>query len=514
MAGEAVKVQTVLIPAPTGGVNYVDNPTALQPNEARFLQNYFVYPWGIQQRSRELTHLSVTYASCKFFPYYKDGVDQMVIYKSGDFYQLDSQEDTTPTSIGVATRTGLVPQACYFNKRIFFFNAKEIPVNFTISAGTGADASFTGPTGGGTNLGYGWSYKSRMYAFERVDYDAAANPTRVWYTGVDAISGAMTSVDFGSIFSQSGSLSCGFSWSVNQGIQSEELFCLVSDSGEMLIYSGDYPASPNWQLIARIKVPAPTAYSNKRILKIGLETYLNTIIGLVPMSQIFASRVGTGLEVAALTRKLGPRPIGDPYLASSNIMGGEFAFSVGDLGVLALNVETGSWSYLKFSGIPTDVCVLGNYLYFSMTSGVSRIALTKYYHYFDTNAENSAQSYARAIWKTPFVDLGTEKKKKISRVKVIGTDLSTALSFKNTVYCKADYDDSLSDTTGPTLGLDSASTTTVDSSLKASPERPYFQELRPPGVGSRISFCFNKLPENVLNEIYGLEATYEVGGLY
>lgn len=508
MAGEAVKVQPFFMPAPTGGLNYVDNPATLPPTEARALQNYLVFPWGIQQRSKEESHLSSTYSNCYFYPYWDAGIEKMIIYKSGDFLRLDSEVDTTPTNIGVGTRTGLTPQSCYFNKRVFFFNAKEIPVNFTISAGTGANASFTGPTGGGTDLGYGWTYKSRMYAFEKIDYNASAVPTKVWYTGVDAISGAMTSVDYASIFTHNCSLKAGFSWSVNQGIQSEELFCLLGDTGEMLIYSGDSPEAPNWQLIARINLPLPL--DNDKILKVGQETYINTVRGLLPMSQLFTARVGTGLEQSSLSRKLGELNLGKSAITRWS----PFAFIVGNNGVFCLNYEIGSWSYLKFSGAITDVGCVGPNLYVSNSSGVSRMALPRGSHYVNGNAENSGTEATRAIWKTPFLDLGNQQKKKISRIKVAGADLSLSTSFKNTVYLKADFDDDSTSSTPATLGLDTKTTTTNDNSVNYMLKRLYEQELRPPGSGSRISLCFNKIPTSELNEIHGLEIMWEIGGLY
>jgi hypothetical protein len=507
MAGEAQKVQSYFFPAPTGGLNYVDNPAFMPITEARALQNYLVFPWGIQQRSKEEAHISNTYANASIYPYWKDGVEKMIIYKSGQLYKLDNETDTTPTSLAITTRTASAPQACYFNKRIFFFNKKEVPVVYTISSETAADSSFTGPTSGGTALGYGFSYKSRMYMIEQNANVTGATPTNVWYTDVDAVSGALTSIDFGSILANYGSLVAGFSWSVNQGIASEELFCLLADNGEMLIYSGDSPEAPNWQLIARIQVPVPL--ENDRITKIGQETYINTVRGVLPMSQIFASRVGNATEQASLSRKLGEVNLGKSCVSRWS----PFAFFTGSNGVYALNYENGSWSYLKFSSAVTDVGCCGPNLFISNTNGVLKVVLPRGSHYLNGNGENAGTDVTRCVWKTPFLDLGTQANKSIKRVKVVGADISVGASFKNTAWIKANQEDDSTDTTAASSGTDSATTTTNDNSVNYMLKRLYTQELRPPGTGNRLSVCFNKVPSGEINEIHGIEIMHEVGGL-
>lgn len=520
MAGEPTKSRSIMIPAPVGGVNYIDPLSVLPITDARVLINYLVYPWGIIERSKEEAHLSNTYANARFYPFINDSIQKCLFYLNGDFYRLDSEVDTTPTAVtGIATRTGATPQVAYHNKNLFFFNNKEAPVKYDIAAGTIAVSSFTGPGSGGVDLGYGFTYKNRLYAFEKTDYNASAVPTRVWYAGVDAISGAMTSIDFASVFSESTSLNSGFSWSVNQGITSEELFCLVGDSGEMLVYSGDYPASPNWQLIARIQVPRPG--NNDRVMKVGQETYLNTIRGLFPMTQLFASKVGTSLSASAITRKLGEinfdrfaKAYFSPFIFAREISSGSYGTGGASDVLYALNYETGAWSSLKFGATITDVACVGTSLLISHANGVTRVILPIRNHLMDCNGENAGTERSRCIWKTPFFDLGTTKRKRINRVKITGADMSLEQEMRTSCYIKEDNNDSLSDVTPPSTGVDTQVTAATDNFGMPLLLKSHELELRPPGSGTKVSFCFNKIPDGEINEIHGIIVEFEEGGVY
>ena len=108
--------QSRYIPAPLGGLNLVAAPLyspelasqniGMQLNEARMLQNYWVYDSGIRQMSdvTELASYSTSFANVLILNPYTSS--KMFYAVKNKIYRIDSATDNTPTDVtGGATIT-------------------------------------------------------------------------------------------------------------------------------------------------------------------------------------------------------------------------------------------------------------------------------------------------------------------------------------------------------------------------------------------------------------------------
>lgn len=516
MAGEARKTKSVFVKAPIDGVNLIAGPTDFLPTEARELENYFVYDWGIRERPPE------TFATTKTFSHITQYTGQGAVAQLMGYSDSDTKMYSTSTAFAsVVDKTGAVAITSHdvgsvaFNKRIFFMNAKDQPWIYDIVAGGNcAVSNWTGPYGGGKHFRQGWNFKNRVYFLETntTSNPDTPNPTRVWYGGVGAISGTMESIDFAQVLDNAGPLMAGCSWGYNQGQQSDELFVLISVAGELLFYSGDWPGAANFQLIARAKIPSPN--TRNCFLKIGQEILVSTYRGLIPLSRAFAGR-SEGIQYVALSSKLGTYGAFTssdintytPFLyGSASGIGPRTPTSAAGQSqyyIWCQNYERGAWSALTVEHQPACLITYGDLIVFSTPLGG---AGTYYIQLRDAGTapgESSATAASRCSWKTPFFDLGSALHKSVKSVRLLGQDLCTDTnSLRSTAWVKADHDDNGAT---PTTGVATkATTTTARVTMR--------HELNPPGSGEDLSICLTKIPTGERNELYGFKLRYEEGG--
>lgn len=134
------------------------------------------------------------------------------------------------------------------------------------------------------------SYKQRLYFATRVRAGATYT-ANLYYGGVDSIAAPPAAniypleslLTLGGIISYIGTISTG-------GDALEELFVVISDMGEVLVFSGDYPGSPTWALINRSIIPPPCgphAYT-----KYSGDLLVFTINGLVSLKDSIQNNTG------------------------------------------------------------------------------------------------------------------------------------------------------------------------------------------------------------------------------
>lgn len=152
--------------------------------------------------------------------------------------------------------------AVNFNKNTYFFQ-NGTALGFSVLRFDGTNVSgtpYTGPTGG--NVVFGFTYKHRMYLVTNLS-------SSIWYSNLDAVVGPTKQVDFASLTQDAGIIMCGFSFTLSgstkafTGSSAESLFALIFDTGEMLVFSGNYPDDvTTWNLISKLRMGAPLGYQS------------------------------------------------------------------------------------------------------------------------------------------------------------------------------------------------------------------------------------------------------------
>lgn len=503
---KAAVLQSIFIPAPIGGINKQDNMVQMPLTDARTLANYFCYPWGIIERAAVQTVVSNIQAT-DFIPVQGDSGDDrlLIVATNNTVVRLDTTDDTTPTDVtntATITNTAAVYWT-HFNNRVFFVNEVDVPWLYSRAAGNCSQASFTGPTGGGTAIAHCWNYKSRLYLLDGL----SGTETRVWYGAVDAISGTFSQVDFAGVLKDGGYLLCGTSWSFNQGLGIEELFVLFSTTGEVLIYSGDNPGAANWQIISRTKIPRPVGRGCLSF--VGDEVFVNTEAGLYSLRELFTTGQQNRSKIS-FTKKLfyddraafsnkGIAPSFDtPFL---------FGNALSETSLYAMNYETGAWSQLNYAVAIGAIGTYRDHVFFgnSAGNGIYRQPINTIGNYPDAGETSGAASTVTA-WSTPWFDYGSSNVKRIVKIDVIGRE-PVEFTFRHGAYCTVDF--------GFTDGVGGSSSSAVSTgSLTGTvATQGYILELRPVGVGRYISINLTKTPDGEVCSIAGIKVWYEEGGI-
>lgn len=99
-----------------------------------------------------------------------------------------------------------------------------------------------------------FSYKGRIYTFDQ--------SLNLRYAGREALSGSLTAFNTRFIFTGKGKGLIAGAASFKVGEYLDELIYLVTSSGEMLIYTGDYPEATNWTIVGRYQIGEPLSASS------------------------------------------------------------------------------------------------------------------------------------------------------------------------------------------------------------------------------------------------------------
>lgn len=169
-----------------------------------------------------------------------------------------------------------------FKNILVCVNGTDQPFTWT-GSGAIAAATWTGTTL--ANLINVSSYKSRMFFVQK-------NSTVAWYsTNVDQIptgAVALSSFDFGYIFTKGGTLVFTGSTTKQTGYIDQELFVAVSSEGEVVVYQGTYPGDASWSIVGRFFIATPLAYRTG--FYVGSDLHLITWQGIVPMSSLLSNQ--------------------------------------------------------------------------------------------------------------------------------------------------------------------------------------------------------------------------------
>ena len=124
-------------------------------------------------------------------------------------------------------------------------------------------------------------FKNRLYFTEK-------STLKVWYLDVNAISGAATSFDFGSIARNGGFLQAMGTWTIDAGQGADDYAVFVTNMGEVLVYNGSNPSSAtDWALKGVWQVGQ--TFARRCFFKWSGDLLLLTQDGLVPLASALQS---------------------------------------------------------------------------------------------------------------------------------------------------------------------------------------------------------------------------------
>lgn len=306
------------IPAPFLGLNSREAYTALQPTEARILENWLPDEGAVKVRPGHALHQTVTGTSTVFsLMKFKGASTTKLVAGASDGKVYDVTG--TPTEIGTGY-TNNRWQHANFNGYLFGVNGVDLPWRYdgTTLGATG----FTGPTL--TTLETIAQVRNRLWV-------TRTNTADVSYGPIGGVTGALTAFQLSQIAAGGACWAIG-SWSRDAGDGSDDFTVFVMNTGEVIVYQGD-PAT-SFALVGKYSAPPPVAKG--ALVKVGGELVIMTVSGPIPVSAVVAGNAFS-FDALQIWGKIAPSWKTDYARYGSNAGWNAFFFD----GLVYFNITTG-----------------------------------------------------------------------------------------------------------------------------------------------------------------------------
>lgn len=276
-------------------------------------------------------------------------------------------------------------------------NGSDTPQDYTSSL---SDVGYT--LTGFPSLDCPLAFKNRLY-FISGNWSIA-------YSGVQSISGNLTSFEMGSYFKKGGRLLSIANWTQDAGNGADDLFVLISTEGEVLIYTGTSPESDDWRMIGTFSIAKPVG---KRCwAQLGADLILITQRGYFPLSSVLsdlrANRALLNQKIDGITQGRDFTKRWEiHYRPSTNWL---IVNVPSDTGIYSYeqhicNLNTNAWC--RFVGMDANSwAVLGDELYFCNGQGIFQA---------DTGTTDEGANITFCLQKA-YNNFGTPLKKQLMRV--------------------------------------------------------------------------------------------------
>lgn len=263
-----------------------------------------------------------------------------------------------------------------------------------------------------SNVGYnltGFPSLDCPLAFKNRLYFISGNWS-IAYSGVQSISGNLTSFEMGSYFKKGGRLLSIANWTQDAGNGADDLFVLISTEGEVLIYTGTSPESDDWRMIGTFSIAKPVG---KRCwAQLGADLILITQRGYFPLSTVLsdlrANRALLNQKIDGITQgrdfakrwEIHYRPSTNWLIVNVPSDTGIYSYEQH-----VCNLNTNAWC--RFVGMDANSwAVLGDELYFCNGRGIFQA---------DTGTTDEDANITFCLQKA-YNNFGTPLKKQLMRV--------------------------------------------------------------------------------------------------
>ena len=250
----------IVIPAPTGGWNTRDTPTAMAVNDAVSLINMIPRQGFCEMRGG--------------YESYSTGVGSGDVDLCVEFFDGSTRALITasPTNIYDSTSSGAATSKAsgFTNGRwdtammsgvMGFVNGADAPQTYDGATVTGMTVSGSGLTATklvGINV-----HKARSYFWEN-------DSPNFWYSATNALGGTLTEFPLGDVAKKGGRLLRMTSWTVDGGAGPDDYAVFIMSTGEVIVYAGSDPGSASaWSLVGVYSIGEPV--NDRAILRYGSE---------------------------------------------------------------------------------------------------------------------------------------------------------------------------------------------------------------------------------------------------
>jgi hypothetical protein len=319
------------VPAPSLGINAVDNLALMSPAEAVYLYNLVSARYGVKVRTGYRMFAEGVDASgvLTLFPYVgsddtknklfaigQTGIYDITLGGAGPWTPVHSfSVNSFPAGYG--QWTNFVNSAgnhfgLYCDEQNGYHVYEEATDTWTqVTQGSGGnEISGVDPNTFASVV----PFKSRLWFVERGTANA-------WYLDAGALYGTATLFNFGSRFKHGGTLVNLFNWTVDGGEGIDDYLIAVSSSGDVVVFKGTDPDDADSWFQHGSWYIGPVPAGRRVGGSFGGEVYLLSQYGLLPMSKLISGTL-TQQQDVYLSKKITPL-VNEQMRASRTALGWE-----------------------------------------------------------------------------------------------------------------------------------------------------------------------------------------------
>lgn len=267
-----------MLQIPTGGLDAISPLTAMPPENAIVLDNWFPNLKWIEIRRGHVVHCDTTNTS--------DPVESLMAYNAAAGASDKLFAACSGDIIDVTISTPSVAFSGMTNDRWQHINFATSAGNFLVmvngangvryfDGSSWATATITGATA--ADLIHIAGFKGRIWFVEKDSLDA-------WFLPPDSIQGKAARFPLGGTMKKGGFLQAIATWSLDGGDGPDDRIAFISSEGEVAVYAGTDPTNAaSFQLQGVFEIGAPIG--RRCFFKIGGDVAIVCVDGVVPLSK-------------------------------------------------------------------------------------------------------------------------------------------------------------------------------------------------------------------------------------
>lgn len=381
-AAAAQTAQAVVIPAPTGGLNYRDPISAMSPADALVLTNFIPRQQGVELRKGWQAYAdpvvvsSVAQSVDSVFSYKApvNANDKVFMAANGNIYDVTAGG----APVVAVTGTGSTDDEWWVTQ---FSTAAD---TFLLAVSPGAGYWTYSTTSGWVNrtatvTGMTTSVRTVAVWKRRVWFTFQDSQNVAYMNNVDAITGAITSFPMGSILRNGGYVSALFNWTIDAGFSVDDFLIAIGTEGDVAVWEGTDPTSATTFQIKGVWYVGPVPKHGMYFTPFGGDVMIVSELGLVPLSKLISGQytqdqqIGPASKIQSVFAPLVRRLINEKFfdvfvVPSSEVLVIKLPADGGTYRQFAMNVTTGAWC--EFQGIPMrSASVIKGELFFGTLDG-------------------------------------------------------------------------------------------------------------------------------------------------
>ncbi len=267
---------TLEIPAPVGGINVAANWLSMPMGDAFYLYDMVPKKAHVETAPPSYLYYDDAATVMSLLPYEAGSNSELLgLFGSGTSWAVKRITGGTATSLFTGLLNGRY-MSCMFQSNMVLCNGVNAPLVYngsTVAAISGTAAIMPDIRGVIT-------FKGRAYYWQLATQS-------FWYAAAGAFQGTLTEFSVDTLTTLGGKIVLLTAFTRDGGEGSDDLFVIVMDTGETLVYQGDDPSNAAaWELVGKFIMPRPIG--PRCSIRMNSTTLVLTEEGLIDLQKVLA----------------------------------------------------------------------------------------------------------------------------------------------------------------------------------------------------------------------------------